>query len=240
MRFILTLIVLGVCVVESHAQGNYFARPSAAAPPTYLLNQNFEGTGYDNSETWTETLNDGTIDEDYTTTVLHGSQSLFINDTVSPYPNTVSSSWSSATVTYGYFMLRLDARPGSLFTLFIGRLGANTRFVIDVLATGAIRAYGNVGGSGTAAIPVSVLSGSTTYHIWWSIDATSSPETVTIAFSTDGVRPTSGNNYASSVSDMSSNIDRLFFTTLFLTGSSTTETIIDRVLVDDVQIGDNP
>lgn len=105
-----------------------------------------------------------------------------------------------------------------------------------MLSTGVVRIFGNVGGSATAATTVSAMSGGTTYHVWWSCDATSSPETFTIAFSTDGVRPTSGNNYASAVSDTSSTQNNILLNPVY----TSTDTIFDRVLVDDVQIGDNP
>ena len=46
--------------------------------------QNFEGTGYDNSETWTEgtegTLTTGVLNEDYAVSPIRGSQSLRMKD----------------------------------------------------------------------------------------------------------------------------------------------------------------
>lgn len=51
------------------------AATPAASGPTFSLHQNFEGTGYDNSETW-NAAGTGTIDPDESTVVIAGSQSL--------------------------------------------------------------------------------------------------------------------------------------------------------------------
>jgi hypothetical protein len=52
-----------------------------ASSPTYIVNQNFEGTGYDNAETWTEvTATDGTVNEDYTTAAIADAQSLYVSE----------------------------------------------------------------------------------------------------------------------------------------------------------------
>ena len=212
-------------------------QPVASAPAaTYLLNQNFEGTDYDNSESWTETRNAGTVDEDYTTTVLAGSQSLLMTDAAFGLCTTVSPSWSAQTITYGYFMYRMAARPVSATSIAVLRSSASARVTIQIISSGAIRIYGDIGGTGTAATTVSAMNGATTYHVWWSCDATSSPETVTIAFSNDGIRPTSGNNFASATSDTTSTSNNLLLQPVY----TSNDTIFDRVLVDDVQIGNNP
>lgn len=83
-KLLSVLLFLPACLIGGAVSPtDYIAvlgAPQVASAPaaTYLLNQNFEGTGYDNSESWTETLDGGTVDEDYTTTVLAGSQSLFM------------------------------------------------------------------------------------------------------------------------------------------------------------------
>jgi len=49
---------------------------SAAAPPSYLVEENFEGTGTPSG--W---IPIGTVDFDYTTTVLQGVQSCYLDGT---------------------------------------------------------------------------------------------------------------------------------------------------------------
>ena len=71
----------------------------------YLAAQGFEGTGYDNSETWSET---GTPDEDYTTTALEGSQSLFVTST--DYAQFDLTDQDSVTICW---QMRFTVAPGS-------------------------------------------------------------------------------------------------------------------------------
>ena len=217
------------------------AKPATGgAVPTYLINQNFEGTGYDNGETWTETLSSGTIDEDYTGTVLAGSQSLRMLTTGFTQKND-SPSFSGGQVRYAYFMLRPVAIPAGGFETYLFRwqTSASGRGSLTLNNAGTLTFSGNVSGSITT---VGTMTAGTTYHVWVSIDTTASPETVTVGFSTTGTRPTSGNNYASGTVEITdgASIDTIGLANGGGGSGPTPEMIFDKVLVDDVQIGDNP
>lgn len=62
----------------AHAVAGFILNPYrfATAGSSFLVQEGFEGTGYEN--TWTESAT-GTVDEDHTGTVIAGSQSLQIN-----------------------------------------------------------------------------------------------------------------------------------------------------------------
>jgi hypothetical protein len=237
MRLLALILTPWLIAVQAAAPVAVFIRGPLVASPSYLLRQNFEGTGYDNGETWTETLNSGTVDEDYTTTVLSGSESLLLTDAAFSLCTDASPTWASQTVTYGYFQYRQASIPAAAGAMMFIRSAANTRVSLEELNNGRLRFYGNVGGTGTAASPVTPISNNTLWHIWWSVDFTASPETITIALSTDGVRPTSGDGFATSASDITAGgVNALTVTPT----RNSIDTIFDRILVDDVQIGDNP
>jgi hypothetical protein len=96
-----------LCFVLLPARGQMLInsyRVSGGVAATYLINQGFEGTGYDtgngsNGGTWTPS---GTVNPDYTVTVLAGSQS-FRNATGSSYSGTP---FSGLTTCYFYCLIR--------------------------------------------------------------------------------------------------------------------------------------
>ena len=90
--------------------GGVAASPAAS----YLVNQNFEGTGYDNGETWTEYVGTGaTVNEDYATSPapLAGEQSLYVvggSDDGETY-----TSFSSSGTIHVRMMIRFTAQTTS-------------------------------------------------------------------------------------------------------------------------------
>ena len=99
---ILSLLLFFFLVVGSDA-GILILR-SRGECDGYLVCQNFEGTGYDNEEVWTEVGD--TIDPDEAVTVLRGSQSLEMDKTGST-PQT----WLPIAATdplYGFLRFRVS------------------------------------------------------------------------------------------------------------------------------------
>jgi len=100
--------------------------------PSFLGYQCFEGTGYDRDEVWTEVLGSGgTINEDYTDTVLQGSQSLYLE-------RSSASNYIHRTITAsGTVYVKLLWRPVSLSTSgsHINIVGL---FNSDLTTTGAL------------------------------------------------------------------------------------------------------
>ena len=102
-------------------------------------------------------------------------------------------------------------------------------------STGTLRV--NVGANSLST--VSTISASTTNHVWIHYVAGSGANAVgSVAFSTDGTKPTSGNNYTeitTGTSTLSANNIRL--TSAAANGGVF---IMDHVLVDDASIGNSP
>jgi hypothetical protein len=148
----------------------------------FIICQNFEGTGYDNSEAWTES---GTVDEDYTTTILRGSQSCQI--TTTGYI-THADAFTEQSTLYMHWLYRKAANPGSEATLF------------TIKDSGGYAAFGHLQTDGTVKLTVgngtaaytSELSNDTTYHIWVAYTAgTIGNGSVSLYAGTDTTRPAS-------------------------------------------------
>jgi hypothetical protein len=227
MNFLFLMLLTAQVVVDPY-------RFAASDGPSYLISQNFEGAGYDNSETWTES---GAANEDYTGTVLAGSQSLRINTSASII--TTRSTFSANSPVELYFLFRpASAIPGA--TTRIVRIegdGAVPECAdISINSTGTLWVrHGNAG----SASSVSAMSADTTYHVWIRFTKhNGATGTVTGAFSTDGIRPLSGNQFVThSGSALTGNATLV---RLGVAVAGTADFIYDKVRVDDDTIGDNP
>jgi hypothetical protein len=211
----------------------------ASAGATYLINQRFEGTGgaptddgYDNSEVWTESL--GTPNEDYTTTILQGSESLLLDSSGGTSQRADSPNFTATAHVYGYMRIRINAMPSSgSQSIFTVRNGTTALLDAQLNAAGTLRV--DIGANST--LTVTAMSTGTTYHLWWEYQAGSGANAVgNIAFSTDGVRPTSGNQFSGRTDGTAT----LNANNIRLNAVSAEVLILDQVLIDDVQIGDNP
>jgi hypothetical protein len=215
--------------------------PPTEAPsgPTYLVKQDYEGTGYDNSETWTE-AGTGTKDEDYATSPapLVGSQSLRL--ALSSQNGTTQCNLSTSAGTCdAYFVVHFVSLPANGKIWFRLRNSSNTMICYVMMNTSNRITVGS--GTGTA-ITTNSISAGTTYHFWVSYskdaDGGSASGTASVAFSTDGVRPLSGNAYAATA--VGSQTTDVHHVIIGPENNSTWEGIFDRVRVDDATIGDNP
>jgi hypothetical protein len=156
-----------------------------------LVCQNFEGTGYDNSESWTESVGTGgTVDEDDTTaTVLRDSQQLkiYAGDSGST-SNTYVSFTEQSELWFHVLVKFTDATPSNATYAINLRDSSTTVGWMSLLTTGAIRAYqGSVYSAGST-----VLSDNTAYHIWGyykASDAGMNNGKMTLWISTDTTRP---------------------------------------------------
>jgi hypothetical protein len=99
----------------------------------FLVCQNFETatTGYDNSETWTET---GTVEAAYTTGPLRGSQSCQLSNSSRTY-----ISIGDQTELYVFFRMDMADKTPSLDTIFFSLLdGSADAAKITLLTTGTV------------------------------------------------------------------------------------------------------
>jgi hypothetical protein len=131
-----------------------------------------------------------------------------------------------------YFLFRPVVIPGSSSTFLTVNSGGTPVESYRILADGRLQC---LSGSTTT---VGTVSAGTTYHVWCHYKKGSGANAVIdIAFSTDGLRPTSGNNFAQKTNGTStSQVDRLIVGPTLNTQTH----IFDKVRVDDAQIGDNP
>lgn len=124
---------------------------------TYLVDQNFEGAGYDNSETWTETAGSGSIDEDSTSGPLRGSQSLVVASGATSLTETVITHTSAGEV-WGHAIVKFGAAPTTTMPLITH---TTSLFGIDFSTTGVTRVNCDSSFSGTTNVANS------TKHVWW-------------------------------------------------------------------------
>lgn len=228
----------GLLVPAAHAQfapGRSFSfrvRPTAGT--SYLFEENFEGTGYEN--TWTE-AGTGTIDEDYSTSGLglEGSQCFRLAASAQT-PRSTSENWTAQADMWFYMMFRPVSLPSA--TMLLLTIQATTteclRIRLDPAGTLKVRA-----GGGTENTTFGAMSAGTTYHIWCRYTKGSGSNAFgSVAFSTDGVRPTSGNQYRETTNGTAtSDANNVRFG---VTSSGTFDLIYDKVRVSDSTIGDNP
>lgn len=238
------LILLLVLLVNSNLKAqNLLGSPNGLAslsniseasvpPATYLTKQGFEGTGYDNSETWSET---GDPDEDYTGVVLDGSQSFRVN--VSGASAYAHHQFAATADVWGYFMFRAVSTINATKSIAIivgDDFGGSAS--VNLNSTGTLSVtHGGV----TSGNTVSTMTAGTTYHVWFRYTkGTGSDGFAEVSFSTDGTKPTSGNNYTSlSNGDDTANAFRY---RIGIVPTSTLDYIWDKVRLDDVVIGSNP
>ena len=206
-----------------------------AAGASYLIKQGFEGAGYDNSETWTE-AGSGTIDEDNTSTPLVDSQSLRI--TTSANTGLSEASFADRSDLWVYFQFRPEAIPAATSQMAQILNGTTEVVRIRLTSTGALEVRP---AGGTAIATVSTLSATTLYHVWVHyVKGSGADGYASIAFSTDGTKPTSGNNFRESTNGtgtLDANKLRLGPGTA---GSTTQDLTFDKVRADDATIGDSP
>lgn len=133
----------------------------------YLVCQNFEGAGYDNSETWVEAIGgNGTADEDYTTTPGRGSQCLHL---IAGDDGVHTTAHIQLGTTYSnihiHFMFRCqDATPLVSRGIFQLLNNTNGYVYLDLQNTGYLRLSN--AGTGASIGTTTQLQDNTWYHIW--------------------------------------------------------------------------
>ena len=137
----------------------------AECPTGSLVCQNFEGAGYDNSESWVEYVGtNGIVDEDDTTaTVLKGLQQikLYAGDS-GQTSNTYIQYTAKSEVWFHVRVKFTDATPSNSTYAILLTNGVSSPAWLSLLTTGKVRAYqGTVYSAGSAT-----LANDTAYHVW--------------------------------------------------------------------------
>ena len=194
---------------------------TSTSVPTYLLSEGFEGTGYENTG-WTES---GAPNENYTTTILEGTQSLNCSGSQYAY-----RTFQNPTNFSLYFRVRWNTWKDYANIIYWDNASYGTAASIYADDNRIQIAHGNSASTGTTAIAANV-----TYHVWveWT-KGTGANGTMKLFISSNGVKPatpeanvTNGNGAAT---------QRIYV------GPTATgpNVIFDRLLIDDVPIGSNP
>ena len=234
------LLSVAVLVDAAYLTHRRKAFRSAGGGVTYLVQQGFEGSGYDNGEIWTESAS-GTRDEDYTTSPIEGSHSLRISGSAQS-PSTYVSFTTLDTV-YCYFRFRYNAIDSSSRTIATIRdsSGNILATLAHVATTGALRitAQGGTGNSSTDSI---TAGAGNEIHVWIEyVKGTGSDAIARAGWSTDGTKPTftagAAKACVSNNGTVTAQAGRLM---LGHTSNGVYDYVFDKVRVDDASIGNSP
>lgn len=209
-----------------------FATPTGFNPPlSPIVHETFDAAGYD-LVGWAEGVSGGTVDEDYTTAPapLEGTQSLRITRPIGDSVVTGLAFTDQAEITIVFRMRFTDKSTLDLEFLRINDVFGVRSVTVNKTATDTLIIYDS-----TAFIDtVATISQDVTYYVWiHCVKGTGANGVLSIAFSTDGSRPTSGTNFAQ-VSNGAVTVD--FGQVLFeqsSVGSQTSVIIFDDLYVDD-------
>ncbi|MBA2433792.1 MAG: hypothetical protein H0V54_01665 [Chthoniobacterales bacterium] len=221
--------------------GAFEYNPSAPTPtptpsPTPLINQGFEGPGYDKGETWTPS-GTGTIDPDSTGSPIVGSESLHITTTAQAGSTIVS--FPAQDNVYGFCRLRWTSHSTHGLIAFANSAGAE-RGILSILdGTNTIRAIavGGASADGSTGMPVG-----TDLYVWFEYEKGTGLNTVfRVGWSTDGTKPdlsATGAQVARCASGTST--DQIANLMIGSPDNVTNDFYVDRVLVSTAPIGSNP
>ncbi len=204
-----------------------------AAPATYLINQNFEGTGYDNGETWTES---GTPNED-ATPALVGSQSLeYTGSNQNAY-----ASFTAQTTVYAYAQVRRMSQPtgtnGGVFSLrSTDGVTGRVSFAVNYNSPNTEFKIATDGTFSAASATVQAGLNDKTWHVWLKYVANGTCE---LAMSETGTKPTAagaGVVFLEKADTSGGTAGRIYAYVAANDGGWK----VDRVLVSTSPIGNNP
>lgn len=203
---------------------------SVGGGPSYLVEENFEGTGTPSG--WTT---ENTVDFDYTGTVLQGAQSARL---VNGFGGALKTFTSSSDV-WLFFKVRF---PGVAILSGSNVTSYAFRDVGDTIYTGIRLTWDGIGAGATVKLrsngvdygpSATTITVNTTYNCWIHYVASG---TATIHMSTSTTKPLvdgSGDVYVSGACSALNVVE-------FFLRSTDYESVVDRVLVSNSTIGDNP
>lgn len=205
---------------------------NGVTPAAYLIDESYEGTGYVNS--WTETA--GTINEDYTTSPIVGSQSLYITgSSVATYV-----SFTAQDTVYVFARIRFQSIDAANRNLASIRDSSGTALASFGIGSGGQARATSAGG--TANSSSGTFTTGNNYYFWMEYEKGTGANAVTrIGWSSDGTKPTltaSGANSAvSSNGTTTAQGARFYWGT---TASNVFEIVADHTLISSTVIGNNP
>lgn len=207
-------------------------------PASPIRKQNFEGTGYDNGETWTEASTGGVpiIDEDYSTALV-GLQSLRLQN--ADFEGCEArNSFTGVSEVYGFFRMKWVTKTDG--TIFHQLRTLSSTILVDLsVNTGASATVHVANGTGSANTTATMTVG-TEYYVWYHY-ITGANATAEVWFSTTSTKPGDGTSghAKTTAGTVTGNAAEI---ALKLENFSTTknEAIFDRVWLAPGVIGNNP
>jgi hypothetical protein len=200
---------------------------------SYLIQQDFEGAGYDNGETWND-LGTTIVDPDDATHPAVGSQELELTKNSGTTPSVVSPTFA-ATAVFDFFFSLYISDVATQNPLVVFRSTALEPATIYMRTTGRLAIYDD--GSGLFSVsPADSLSANTQYFVWAHLDFTSGD--ATLAFSTTQVKPTSGTKFASGSAVMS--VPKTINNLVLGTSVNPSSVFMDKIRVSTATIGSSP
>lgn len=192
--------------------------------PTYLFQESFEGTGYENGG-WTEDA--GTPNEDATNVAAYGSQSLRIN--TSGQRTHIASAWTAASTSYVFFAIYFTSTTvGDL--VIRGENGTTDVWDLERRTDTTLRFH-----HGTASATTGTFANSQWLYIWVHYTAGSGANGTLDAYvSTTTTKP------GSPTVSITTGTSTLGHNGWLVRLDETLDYNIDRILVDDVAIGSAP
>jgi|688.fasta_scaffold166066_2 hypothetical protein len=235
--YTLAVLICGTAISSAGLLINpYRFGPSA---PSYLVNQNFEATGYDNGESWTEDLGTGgTVDEDYAISPLVGSQSLLLSEATGDVSTKITIPGGPHADLWGYTQLQVVSHPNDgVAGRQLIRFGNGSPLLggvlIDVAGGTSFKLRAHNGDSPGTPSTDSFTSG--VVHIWW--HASTITDTCEVWWSDTSTRSaTGGTKYSTFTSSISTEYVELWI----LCDYPAAQFKFDKVLVSTSEIGDAP
>jgi len=207
--------------------------------PNVLFIERFEANpGYDLTG-WTESGSD--LDPNYTGVVLQGLQSFRVTNPTLAQPYILRTLAPIANPFF-YFQFELLAIATPQFTAFLFLTSAADGFLgVFGIDTTAMQFWVQVGAGFAQTVGTFALG--VKYHVWIEYNKNNGVNRLgSIAFSTDGIRPVAGNNYAEALAAVhADDVGMLRFG--ITPGSDLTDVddhVLDYLIASSAQIGDNP
>jgi len=194
--------------------------------PTYLLEENFEGPGYEQS--WTES---GTVDDQYQAVQLAGDYSCQVQ--ASSYTkHDLGSGYSELWI---YFMLQMEDLPGAAAYIARTRNSTDTATECHIQMDSSGRLY--VAHPNTSPVTTDSMSTGVPYHVWIHIKNGTGDAVASVEFATSDTRVGSGNKYTQTPAGQTQTDPHQVFR---LEVSASQQAVYDKVRVDDEDIGSSP
>lgn len=211
-------------------------------PTSPLLYEDFENpSGYDLAGWGEDLFTPATINPDNTTNVLYGTQSLAIDESNDDQCY-LTNSFTAQDHAWLSFLFRPMNAPDSADTGVIRFTDASENCQLKFTFNSDGEPRVQFGCTGPVYQPAATMSSGTTYQVWIEYHNDNGANSfVTMAFSTTGVRPTSGDNFVSATGvSTATQVSRVLIGRPGSENGSEIDFIMDHLLVDDEQIVDYP